>query len=148
MSCGTFLVLCTGNSCRSQMAEAFLRRHLGERMEVASAGTEPAEAVHPLALQVMAEKGLDLKDHRPKHFRELLGRVPVHTIAIVCDRAAESCPTTWPGALRRIQSPFDDPAAVTGSQEERLAAFRTVRDDIEAEVAAWVAELEDLRVIR
>ena len=144
MTPGTFLVLCTGNSCRSQMAEAFLRDRLGDRMPVASAGTEPAEAVHPLAIQVMAEKGLDLRGHRPKDLREFLGKTLVHTVAIVCDRAAKSCPSTWPGAIRRIDAPFDDPAAATGSLDERLAVFRSVRDAIDARTAAWVSELEAL----
>jgi arsenate reductase len=147
MSRGLFLVLCTHNSRRSQMAEAFLRSRLGERMSVASAGTEPGDAVDPLTVEVMAEKGLDLRDHRPSHYREFLGKAAVHTVAIVCDRAGATCPTTWPGALRRIESPFDDPAAVRGSREERLAAFRAVRDAIDARTAEWVAELEGLGVV-
>jgi arsenate reductase len=144
MTPGTFLVLCTGNSCRSQMAEAFLRRRLGDRMPVASAGTEPAERVHPLAVQVMAEKGFDLRSHRPKDLREFLGKVRVHTVATVCDRAAESCPSTWPGAFRRIHAPFEDPASAAGSPEERLEVFRRVRDALDEQTAAWVRELEAL----
>lgn len=147
MSRGGILVLCTQNSGRSQMAEAFLRRALRDRMPVHSAGTEPAATVHPLAVQVMAEAGLDLTTHRPKHYRELLGRTPVHTLVIVCERAAANCPTTWPGALRRIQSPFEDPAAVEGSEAERLAAFRDVRDAIEAAAKVWVGDLERIGVI-
>ncbi len=142
MNPGTFLVLCTGNSCRSQMAEAFLRQRLGDRMPVASAGTAPEDEVHPFAIQVMAEKGFDLRSHRTKDLREFLGKTRVHTVATVCDRAAESCPTIWPGAFRRTHAPFEDPAAATGSPQERLAAFRRVRDAIEAQADAWVAELE------
>ena len=129
------------------MAEAFVRRALRDRMPVYSAGTEPAPAVHPLAVQAMAEAGLDLTTHRPKHYRELLGTVPVHTLIIVCERAAANCPTTWPGALRRIQSPFEDPADVVGSQTQRLAAFRDVRDAIDVAAQGWVGDLERLGVI-
>jgi arsenate reductase (thioredoxin) len=147
MSRGGVLVLCTHNSGRSQMAEAFLRRALGDRMPVYSAGTEPASAVHPLAVQVMAEAGCDLSTHRPKHYRELLGKVPVHTLVIVCERAAANCPTTWPGALRRIHSPFVDPAEIAASAAERVTAFRDVRHAIEVATRSWVGDLERLRVI-
>lgn len=148
MSSGALLVLCTQNSSRSQMAEAFLRVALHRRMPVYSAGTEPAAAIHPMAAQAMAEVGLDLSGRRPKHYREWLGKVPVHTLLIVCDRTASNCPTTWPGALRRVQSPFPDPAAVLGNQAGRLQAFRDVRDAISATVPTWVSDLEHLGVIR
>lgn len=147
MSRATFLVLCTHNSCRSQMAEAFLREKLGDRMPAASAGMEPVAEVHPLTVEVMREKGFDLSEHRPKHCREFLGKVSVHTIAIVCERAAAACPSIWPGAMHRIESPFADPTEATGSPEERLAAFRRVRDEIEVATAEWVFELERLGVI-
>jgi arsenate reductase len=137
MSKPAILVLCTGNSARSQMAEAILRRQLGDRFEVLSAGTEPAARVNPLAVEVMAEEGYDLSGQRPKHLRDYLGKVPVHTVIIVCDGAAKSCPAVWPGAYERLLWPFPDPAVADGSEEERRAVFRTVRDAIAARVADW-----------
>jgi arsenate reductase len=135
----SILVLCTGNSARSQMAEAILRKKVGDRFEVLSAGTEPAERVHPLAREVMAEHGYDLAGQYPKHFREYLGTRPVHTVVIVCDGAAKTCPAVWPGAHRRLLWPFPDPAAAGGDEEQRLAAFRSVRDAILERVEFWAA---------
>jgi arsenate reductase len=132
------LVLCTGNSARSQMAEAFLRKHGGDRFPVYSAGTEPAAEVNPLTVEVMRERGLDLSGRRPEHLRRYLGTVPVHTVIIVCDGAAKSCPAVWPGAQRRLLWPFEDPAAFEGTEEERLGKFREVRDAIEARVVEWL----------
>lgn len=134
------LVLCTGNSARSQMAAAFLRLHGGGRFAVYSAGTEPAAAVHPLTVRVMQERGIDLSGIRPEHLRRYLGTVPVHTVVIVCDAAARSCPAVWPGAQRRLNWPFDDPAAAEGSEDERLEKFREIRDAIEARVVGWLEE--------
>ena len=133
------LVLCTGNSARSQMAEAILDRAAGDRFDVLSAGTEPAARVHPLAIEVMTEAGYDLSAQRPKHLREYLGIAPVHTVIIVCDGAAKSCPAVWPGAHQRLLWPFPDPAAVEGDDAKRRQAFRQVRDAIVARVQAWVA---------
>lgn len=133
------LVLCTGNSARSQMAAAFLRRQVGERFPVYSAGTAPAERIHPLTTAVMKEAGIDLEGERPRHFKDYLGRLPVHTLIIVCDGADKSCPAVWPGAYERLRWPFEDPAAAGGSEEEKLGKFREVRDAIEARVEAWVA---------
>jgi arsenate reductase len=135
------LVLCTGNSARSQMAEALLRKHAGDRFPIYSAGTEPAEAVHPLAVEVMREAGLDLSGHRPKHLREYLGRVPVYYLVIVCDGAAKSCPAIWPGARERLLWPFEDPAAFRGGDDEKRAEFRRIRDAIEARVVEWLGSL-------
>jgi len=133
------LVLCTGNSARSQMAEAILDRAAGDRFDVLSAGTEPAARVHPLAIEVMTEAGYDLSAQRPKHLREYLGIAPVHTVIIVCDGAAKSCPAVWPGAHQRLLWPFPDPAAVEGDDAKRRQAFRQVRDAIVERVQAWVA---------
>jgi len=144
MSKPALLVLCTGNSCRSQMAEAFLRVKAGEHFEVYSAGTEPAAEVHPLAVRVMAEIGHDLSGHRPKGIQELLGRVPAKVLFLVCDRAAKSCPSVWPGVLERFIWPFDDPAKTQGTEEERLAVFRRVRDEIGERFTAWAEERADL----
>ena len=131
------LVLCTGNSARSQMAEAILRRRLGERFDVLSAGTEPAERIHPLATEVMAEAGYDLTGQRPKHLREYLGTTAVHTVIIVCDGAAKTCPAIWPEARQRLLWPLPDPAAVDGDEGTRRAAFRAVRDALDARIAEW-----------
>src|SRR5688572_24884621 len=104
------LFLCTGNSCRSQMAEGLLRHYGGDIFNVHSAGTEPAERVHPLAVEVMAEKGIDISALRPKHVREFLGKLPVRHLIIVCEGANESCPSVFPGMMNRHLWPFDDPA--------------------------------------
>jgi arsenate reductase len=134
----TVLFLCTGNSCRSQMAEAFLRHMAGERFEVLSAGLDPAPEIHPVAVRVMAEKGLDLSGQRPKSAKEYLGQGTVHVVIIVCDRAAQRCPTTWPGVLERLHWPFEDPAASEGDKAAQLAKFREVRDQIERRIRGWL----------
>lgn len=131
------LVLCTGNSCRSQMAEAFLRTYHGDEYDVHSAGTAPQERVHPLAVRVMAEAGIDISASRPKSLSEFLGRVPVRHVLIVCGSANESCPRLWPGAFSRTFLPFDDPAAIQGSGEARLQGFRRVRDEIDRAMRSW-----------
>lgn len=136
----TILVLCTGNSARSQMAEAFLQKHVGEHFEVHSAGTEP-KGVNPLTVRVMEEAGFDMSAHRSKHLHEFLGKVPVHTFIVVCGEADKSCPAALMGVQRRLFWPFDDPAAAKGSEEERLAKFRQVRDQIERRVQEWAEEL-------
>jgi arsenate reductase len=132
------LVLCTGNSCRSQMAEGFLRHHAGDRFEVYSAGTEPAERVHPLSAAVMGERGIDLTGQEPKHVRDFLGVVPIHTAIIVCDGANQTCPAVWPGARERLFWPFEDPASFQGTEEEKLAKFRAIRDEIETKILGWL----------
>jgi arsenate reductase len=130
------LFLCTHNSARSQMAEAFLRARAGDRFEVASAGTE-ATRVHPLAVRVMAERGLDLAGHASKTV-EALGDRPWDLVVTVCDAARDRCPVP-PGAGARLHWPFEDPAAAGGSEAERLRVFRRVRDRIEARIDAWLA---------
>jgi arsenate reductase len=133
----TSTVRCTGNSARSQMAEALLRKHKGDRVVAASAGTDPKPRVHPLAVREMAEVGIDIAAHRPKDAAEFLGRTPVAHVLIVCDNANQSCPRVWPGAFSRTFMPFDDPAAAAGSEAEQLAVFRRVRDEIDAALRAW-----------
>lgn len=123
------LVLCTGNSCRSQMAEAFLSRAGGPSLRVTSAGTHPS-VVHPLTVQVLAERGIDWAGARSKAMTDFLEQA-FDVIVTVCDEAAEACPA-FPGAGRRVHAGFADPASATGSEEERLVAFRRVRDEIEA----------------
>ena len=134
------LVLCTGNSARSQMAEAFLRKYQGEKYEVHSAGTEPKDRVHPLAVRAMAEVGIDLGAARPKSTADFLGRVPVRHLLIVCDNANQSCPRVWPGTYTRSYVPFDDPAAFVGPEDAALDEFRRVRAEIAAVMKTWQPE--------
>jgi arsenate reductase len=133
------LFLCTGNSCRSQMAEGFLRQHGGDLFNVYSAGTKPAEYVHPLAVEVMAEKGIDISEQRPKNVKEFLGRLPVRHLVIVCEGANESCPSIFPGMMNRHLWPFDDPATFDGTPEAIKEKFRRVRDEIETKIKDWVS---------
>ena len=134
------LFLCTGNSCRSQMAEGFLREFGGDRFTAYSAGTDPAERVHPLAVQVMSEKGIDISHSEPKDVGQYLGRLPVRHLMIVCDGANEKCPRIFPGMLHRMFWPFDDPVAFVGSEAATLEKFRTVRDQIESRIKQWLKE--------
>ena len=131
------LILCTGNSARSQMAEGFLRALAGDRFEVASAGTE-ARGVNPLAVRVMAEAGVDIGAQTSKTLDGFLGEPWDHVIT-VCDSAREACPI-FPGARARGHWSFDDPSAAAGPEPERLAVFRRVRDEIRARIAAWLEE--------
>jgi arsenate reductase len=123
----TVLILCTGNSARSQMAEGLLRHDAGDRFEVASAGTHPSR-VRPEAIAVMKEIGIDISGQRSKSVDEFASR-GFDYVLTVCDNAKVSCPI-YPGHGNRIHRGFQDPAAVEGSIEERLAAFRKVRDQI------------------
>jgi arsenate reductase len=134
------LFLCTGNSCRSQMAEGFLRHYGSDRFEAVSAGTEPAECVHPIAVEVMAEKGIDITGSEPKNVSQYLGRLPVRHLVIVCDGANEKCPRIFPGMLNRMFWPFDDPAAFKGSPEATREKFRAIRDEIESRIKLWLKE--------
>ncbi|HYP39232.1 MAG TPA: arsenate reductase ArsC [Chloroflexia bacterium] len=130
------LILCTGNSARSQMAEGLLREMAGERMEVYSAGSKPS-VVNPIAIEAMRERGIDISSHRSKHLGEYLAQ-PFDYVITVCDSAAEACPA-FPGPARRIHWSFPDPAAAQGRELERLEVFRNVRDDIEARLREWLA---------
>jgi arsenate reductase len=121
------LILCTGNSARSQMAEGLLRHHAGDRFEVFSAGTKPTQ-VRPEAIAVMQELGIDISGHRSKSVGDFAGQ-GFDYVVTVCDNAKASCPV-FSGTTKRIHWSFDDPAAVEGSQEQRLAAFRRVRDEL------------------
>lgn len=136
------LFLCTGNSCRSQMAEGLLRELAGDRFDVKSAGTAPAAAVHPLAVQVMAERGIDISGQQPKSCDQYLGRMTVHHLIIVCAGAHESCPRIFPGMLQRRFWPFDDPASFAGSPEATREKFRAVRDQIEQSLSDWLGCLK------
>ena len=121
------LILCTGNSARSQMAEGLLRHIAGDRFDVESAGTRPGR-VRPEAIAVMKELGIDISGHRSKHVDEFEGQ-PFDYVLTVCDNARESCPVFF-GAAKRLHRDFEDPAALRGTEEERLALFRRVRDEI------------------
>jgi arsenate reductase (thioredoxin) len=134
------LILCTGHSARSQMAEGLLRRLAGDHFDVFSAGSKPS-IVNPLAIAAMDERGIDIRSQRSKHLNEYLAQ-PFDYVITVCDNAAETCPL-FPGPARRIHWSFPDPAAVEGGEAERLASFRQVRDDIEAQLKAWLATLAD-----
>ena len=136
------LVICTGNSCRSQMAEGWLRALLGDRLEVASAGTHPAREVSPLAVRVMAEVGIDIADHVPEHL-SLYDDEPWDLVVTVCDDARELCPA-FPGAARTIHVGFPDPWSAGGTEEDRLAVYRVVRDAIRRELVPAVAGALDL----
>lgn len=131
------LFLCTGNSARSQMAEGYLRHLAGDRFEVASAGIDP-KGVNPLAIEAMREVGIDISRHRSKTAGSLL-KQSFRYVVTVCDNANERCPI-FPGAVKRLHWPLEDPAAATGSDAERLAVFRRIRDQIAERVRAFVAE--------
>jgi len=133
----TILVLCTGNSCRSHLAEAILRAALGDGFRVESAGSKPAGYVHPLAIRALAEIGLDISHHRSKHLDEFLS-LDVETVITVCGNADQACPV-FPGQANRHHFPFDDPAHATGTEDEQLAVFRRVRDEIRAVFGAYAA---------
>jgi arsenate reductase len=122
------LVLCTGNSCRSQMAAGWVRHLLGDRWQVESAGTRPAPRVNPLAVRVMAEAGVDISGAVPRSVTPLLDQ-PYDLAVTVCDSAREACPI-FPGARERLHLSFPDPVLAQGSEEERLEVYRHVRDAI------------------
>ncbi len=132
------LILCTGNSCRSQMAEGFLAS-FDPAMQVFSAGTAPAVAVHPLAIKVMAEKGIDLSSHQPEHVDRYLDK-PFDYVITVCGGAKESCPVFTGDVKHRLHIGFEDPAEATGTEEKVLAIFRTIRDEIERDFGAFYRE--------
>jgi arsenate reductase len=129
------LVLCTGNSCRSQMAEGWINTLYGDRAAAVSAGSQPSGYVHPQAVAAMAEVGIDISEGRSKHLNEFLDRA-FDLVLTVCDSAAEACPV-FPGPARRVHRDFYDPAQATGTDAEVQATFRRVRD----EIREWLAEL-------
>lgn len=137
----TVLILCTGNSCRSHLAEGILRAAAGDILDVQSAGSKPAGYVHPLAIQVMKEIGVDLSTHRSKHMDEFT-KQPVETVITVCGNADQACPM-FPGQLNRHHWGFDDPAHAGGTDEEKLTVFRRVRDEIKMVFEAYAAGRRD-----
>jgi arsenate reductase len=138
------LILCTGNSCRSHLAEGILRAAASDIIDVHSAGSKPAGYVHPKAIEVMKEIGIDISGHSSKHMNDFLGQ-NIHTVITVCGNADQACPM-YPGQVNRHHWGFDDPAHATGTEEEILAVFRRVRDEIQkvfgAYAAGWKAGLQ------
>ena len=133
----TVLILCTGNSCRSHLAEGILRAAAGDSLNVQSAGSKPAGYIHPLALQVMQEIGIDISTHHSKHMNDFLNQ-PVETVITVCGNADQACPI-FPGQMNRHHWGFYDPAHATGTGEEKLNVFRRVRDEIKMVFEAYAA---------
>ena len=135
----TILILCTGNSCRSHMAEGVLRQAAGDLVDVQSAGSKPAGYVHPKAIEVMREIGIDISSHISKQMNEFLSR-NVDTVITVCGNADQACPM-FPGQVNRYHWGFDDPARAKGTEEEISAEFRRVRDEIKLVFEAYAAGL-------
>lgn len=133
------LVMCVQNSARSQMMEAFLKKHGEDLFEVYSAGLEPAE-VNPLAIKVMSEIGINIADQRSKSFKEFLGHLQFSYVITVCKKMENNCPFVFPVVRNYLSWPFDDPAATEGSEEERVIIFRKIRDQIENRVIKWVLD--------
>ena len=131
------LFLCTTNSARSQMAEAFLKKYGGDRFEAYSAGFEP-KAIHPYTVKVMEEIGFPLAGQSSKSFKEYMGKVHFAYLITVCREADKNCPTTFPGMGKRLRWSFEDPAAFEGSDEEKVAEFREVRDKIQQQIKDWL----------
>lgn len=137
----TVLILCTGNSCRSHLAEGILRAAAGDFLDVQSAGSNPAGYVHPLAITVMKEIGIDISHHRSKHLNEFLNR-EIETVITVCGNADPACPA-FPGQVNRHHWGFDDPAKAIGNDAEKLVVFRRVRDEIRRVFEAYGAGRRD-----
>ncbi len=125
------------------MAEGLLRHLAGERFEALSAGLEPGKEVHPLAIQVMAEIGIDISSQQPKAVDVYLGKTMIHYLIIVCNKAQSTCPRIWPGLPneKRYYWPVNDPAEISGSIEEKLSFFREVRDELQDKITSWLNEV-------
>ncbi len=134
------LFLCTGNTARSQIAEALLRRYAGDQFDVYSAGIEPG-VFNPFTRHVLDEIGINSSQQFPKGLQQFLGKVNFQYLITVCARAEERCPTVFPGVSYRLHWAFDDPAAIEGSDEVKLAAFRKIRDEIGVRIKEWLKEL-------
>ncbi len=135
------LFLCIHNSARSQMSEAFLRHYAPDKYDAYSGGVEPTE-IHPLALKVMSELGIDMSSQRSKPMREYWGRIHFGWLITVCARTEQNCPQTFPGIGRREAWELEDPAAFVGSEEEKLQKFREIRDLIGERVRDWIDRQE------
>ena len=133
------LFLCTGNSARSQMAEAYLRHYAGDRFEVFSAGLTPG-GINPYTLRVMEEAGVSMAGQWSKDVKEYLGRANFGYLITVCGHADQNCPRTFRSIGHRLHWDLEDPAAFVGDDVDKMAKFREVRDQIEGRVLAWIAE--------
>ena len=138
MSKEKVLFLCTGNSARSQMAEAFLKKWGGDRYDAYSAGTEP-KGINPYTDRVMEEVGVHLSGQYSKHIKEYMGKIHFAYVITLCNKAEKSCPAIFPGMGQRLHWSFEDPATFVGSEEEKLARFREVRDQIERTIKEWLS---------
>jgi len=134
------LFLCTGNSARSQMAEAFLKKYAGNRFDVHSAGLDPV-GIHPFTVKVMKEIGVNLAEHRSKVVSTYLGKKHFAYLITVCAKAEKRCLSVFPGVATRLHWAFDDPAAAKGTDEEKLNKFREIRDKIDTRIRDWLSEL-------
>ena len=139
MSKPQVLFLCTGNSARSQMAEAFLRKYASDRFDVQSAGLEP-KGINPLTIKVMEEVSIDLSGHRSKSLREFMGQTHSRYVITVCSDADAACPRPLWSYGEKLHWPFEDPAAFQGSEEEKVTKFRQVRDQIDRRILDWLAK--------
>ena len=139
------LIVCTGNSCRSQMAEGLLRAAAGDLLDVQSAGSQPAGFVHPLAIRVLLEIGIDISRHRSKSLSDFQNQ-SVETVITVCGYADEACPY-FPGEVSRYHWPFADPIRAQGTEEDKVKAFRQSRDQIKAVFDAYAAGRRDGNVL-
>ena len=135
----TILILCTGNSCRSHLAEGILRAATGGRINVASAGSQPAGYVHPMAVEVMKEIDIDISSHTSKHLNDFLEH-DIHTVITVCGNADSECPV-FPGQVQKYHWPFEDPAQAKGNDGEKLTIFRRVRDEIREKFETYAIKL-------
>ena len=142
----TVLILCTGNSCRSHMAEGFLKAAAGDVLDVQSAGSKPAGSVHPMAIRVMKEAGIDISQHHSKHLNEFLNR-NIETVITVCGNADQACPV-FPGQVNRYHWGFADPAHAQGTEGEILSQFRQVRDEIRRVFEAYAAGRHDSLAVK
>ncbi len=133
------LFLCTGNSARSQMAEAFLHKYAGEHFEAHSAGLKPS-GVNPFTVRALQEVGIDISENTSKGVETYLGKTLFQYLITVCDDADKNCPTIWPGVNQRMHWSFEDPAAFEGTDAEKLAKFREIRDQIEERIKVWLEE--------
>jgi len=140
MSKPKVLILCTGNSCRSHMAEGILRNAASELIEVASAGSNPSGYVHPKAITVLDEIGIDISSHTSKHMNDFLDQ-NIHTVITVCGNADQECPT-YPGQFHRHHWGFEDPAHAEGSEDEVMEVFRKVRNEIKLVFEAYAAGIK------
>lgn len=134
------LVLCTGNSARSQMAEAYLKRLAGDGFAIYSAGLEP-RPIHPYTIQAILEDGIDIRDQRSKGVKEFLGKMGFRYVITVCEKAEKNCPTTFLGGFDQIFWPFEDPSVFEGEETDKPDKFREVRDLIKERISKWIREI-------